>query len=215
MAIATLAPPPVGDGAHTSDASGGPGSDAPATDNRNAPRDTDGNAPDAPAGSDMPGNVDDDTGGSNDAEKGSPAVEEDGAEEENVGKSLPDGKTGDITSQHGSRSPSISSQPTPSVVLGGAHFLSIAESDRICLPGVIPSSMASLSMGAPVVPVTWDVPPSFDSAAERHIVGVPATETSLQCGSRMCNGCGGGLETPLLFESVSSEDLVYLEGLLG
>ncbi|OWY90766.1 hypothetical protein PHMEG_00040956, partial [Phytophthora megakarya] len=39
------------------------------------------------------------------------------------------------------------------------------------------------------------------------IVGVPATETSLQRGSRMYDGCGG-LETPLL------EDLADLEGLL-
>ncbi|OWY95539.1 hypothetical protein PHMEG_00034432 [Phytophthora megakarya] len=68
-------------------------------------------------------------------------------------------------------------------------------------------------MGAPVVPVSWDVPPSFDSAPERHVVGVPATQTSLQRGSRIYDGCGG-LETPLLFESLSSEDLADLEGLL-
>ncbi|OWY94144.1 hypothetical protein PHMEG_00036210 [Phytophthora megakarya] len=212
MAIATLAPPPAGDGAHTSD---GPGSDAPAADNDNAPQDTDGNAPDAPRGADPPGNGGNGTtDDSNGAEKSSPAVEEGGAEEENVEKPLPDSKAGNTADTHGSRSPSISSQPTPSAVLGGAHFLSIAESDRICLPGIIPSSATSLSMGAPVVPASWDVPPSFDSAAERHIVGVPATETSLQRGSRMYDGCGG-LETPLLFESLSSEDLADLEGLLG
>ncbi|OWZ19785.1 hypothetical protein PHMEG_0005906 [Phytophthora megakarya] len=88
------------------------------------------------------------------------------------------------------------------------------ESDRICLLGVIPSPMASVSMGAPVVPVSWDVPPSFDSAAERDIVGIQATETSLQREARVCNGCNG-LEVPLLFESLSSEDLTDLEGLLG
>ncbi|OWY98414.1 hypothetical protein PHMEG_00030830 [Phytophthora megakarya] len=54
----------------------------------------------------------------------------------------------------------------------------------------------------------------LDSAAERHVVGVPATDTSLRRGSRIYDGCGG-LETPLLFESLSSEDLANLEGLLG
>ncbi|OWZ08522.1 hypothetical protein PHMEG_00018920 [Phytophthora megakarya] len=186
MAIATLAPPHAGDGAHTSDTSGGLGSDAPAEDGGNTPPDTDGNAPDAPTDVDPPGN--DNTGDSNGAGKSSPAVEKDGAEEPL-----------NFVAAHAERV---------------AGWTSIAESDRIGLPGIIPSSATSLSMGTPVVHVSWDVPPSFDSVAERHIVGVPANETSLQRGSRMYDGCGG-LETPLLFESLSAEDLADLEGLLG
>ncbi|OWZ14729.1 hypothetical protein PHMEG_00011745 [Phytophthora megakarya] len=98
-------------------------------------------------------------------------------------------------------------------MFGGAHFLYIAEPDRICLPGIIPSSTTSLSMGAPVVTVSWDVPPSFDSATERHIVDIPATETSLQRGPKVYDGCNG-LEAPLLFEGLSADDLSDLERLL-
>ncbi|OWY92982.1 hypothetical protein PHMEG_00037781, partial [Phytophthora megakarya] len=46
------------------------------------------------------------------------------------------------------------------------------------------------------------------------IVGVPATETSLERGSKVYDGCGG-LEAHLLFESLSSDDLADLVGLLG